>query len=140
MAAVEVECVQKTISCDSEATQTHGDSSSFKNSCPGLHAVETSGLSSATTTTIVHKRGGMGGVTCGVDNDLDNDVKFEKLKQLIQNGCSCTLGPERKPCSQQLAVEAALAANLTNRCNTSQEKKNVFQTNINYFRAKRFLI
>ena len=54
-----------------------GDSSSFQNSCPGLHAVETSGLSSATTTTIVHKRGGMGGVTCGVDNDLDNDVKFE---------------------------------------------------------------
>ena len=48
MAAIEGEHVQ-ILSGDLEAIQTHGDSSSFQNSCPGLHAVDTSELSSTTT-------------------------------------------------------------------------------------------
>ena len=89
--------------------------------------------SSATTTTTVRERGGTEGFTWCVDNYLDNDVKFEKLKQLTHNGYSCTLGPERKPCSQQLAVEAALL-NLSNFLELSHDELDlVFLTSIQTF-------
>ena len=59
LAAVEGECVQY-LSCDSKAIQTPGDPSSFQNSRPGLHAVDTSELLSTKTFTTARKRSGTG--------------------------------------------------------------------------------
>ena len=62
---VEGEHVQ-ILSGDLEAFQTHAESSFFQNSCPGLHAVDRSELSSTTTAITALKRGGTDGFTCCV--------------------------------------------------------------------------
>ena len=48
---VQDECV-KFLTCDSEAIQTSGDPSSFQNTRPGLHAVDTSKLLSTKITVV----------------------------------------------------------------------------------------
>ena len=56
-----------------------GDSSSLQNSCPGLHAVDRSELSSITTKTTAHKRGGTGGFTCCVPGCFNNNKRNPEL-------------------------------------------------------------